>query len=1276
MSIATTAPDKYAFQDLACIDLMLRFALAGSATFTIESGAEDADLIIGQGADAVRYEIQVKGAAGAVGTDELAKWLLHFPAYRDDDTALERLIADPRRLFVLVASGRCRDALAGLVAHDDWTGGPSGGATPAAVNEIRDAFGRADPDGAGETDLHRRRITHRDAVAARLKHRPVADALRRVIVIERATRPWLEQRICAALTRRGLPPDRCNAGVAVLRAVVDAARGTGEDALAPAETALRAVLPATLAPANYELRGDEVTLEAELTSANALLLSGVGRSGKTTTALWLGSRFETRGFEVRRLASVEAAEAFLDDPVRGARLAILDDPLGGAQPVPRPDDALLRLERLIGRRRSDRRLVVAQGRERLLEVTRELDVAAVLTGGRGWWDTSDAPLPFLAALWTGAAQRHGFPENLAVRVAAGLADGSVALGAGALDFLARAGGRLPANAGLEQAIRLARTDAKALGDALAGQARSLTLLPAMLLASDARAPLHPVELAFVQGAGGGTLPGLTTHFGTSFTLGGGRRGARPFPNYGSAPATDPATRSDLDVLERLHVAGQDGSGRLAFSHRFYREAVEASLRNPTAGAADALMEAHRRALFSRASATSRAAARNLDLLLHLMAGRPSGREAVFRRAAEGLGSYFPPTRDICFDFLVRHVAEAAVLTGAAVVDWLHRVTHVDLSELQWLGDEAVVPVDGEIDDEGAFSFLALTPRAAVASTLAALDGPGPLPPPRDAARALRHLRVRPGRMTAVQAGRLLSYEEGVIRGEAARCWLSEPRTGDAAILDRLLRDGNPLVAIGTYKGVLVSLAVCAAERRDTLGSLLARIAAGPVGALALMDRLIVFERQIHGHKAAAWTLFGHVMPAALRALPPQTRFDKARLANVMAHAARRLQPRRLAAIAREWSAWLGRASSAGVHLGSFATAIVPVLVEGTRAEPRARAGLLASILATRPTGALLPMIADAVDAWDELTADERTTLLEALRSGARDDRWRAATALTRRKVPLVVMAALLPAGTALTDAPARLAATVPGPLLEACLAVHCATPGRLHAVSTRDRSSPWEGVAALVATTGDWRLLRTIFGHVAEEEDEAAVAAVVAAAVPGDAEGTFELMMAETMLRDHAHLGEGWHLLLVHAPDASTRVRWLDEIASAASAIFEDRDDLDSLMRDPAQAQEILRRLPGDTSIEALATSLLQLGKASGRELLAKSFDLFRLILAKSPPKILGVVDAVFDALGRAFDLPADLKEDVQKVRVSIIEAAAPIRERWAPEVPIRDWVDPGPDAL
>jgi hypothetical protein len=101
MSIARTAPQKFDFQDIVCIEMMLRFAHVPEARFFVEPpNGEDGELHLVPSTSALDAEIQVKGASGAVTLAVIATCLAHTPPRTENNTLLERLLANPQRLAV------------------------------------------------------------------------------------------------------------------------------------------------------------------------------------------------------------------------------------------------------------------------------------------------------------------------------------------------------------------------------------------------------------------------------------------------------------------------------------------------------------------------------------------------------------------------------------------------------------------------------------------------------------------------------------------------------------------------------------------------------------------------------------------------------------------------------------------------------------------------------------------------------------------------------------------------------------------------------------------------------------------------------------------------------------------------------------------------------------------------------------------------------------------------------------------------------------------------
>lgn len=1267
MSIATVSPNKYHFQDLVCLELMLRFEFVGDASFTVESGVEDGDLRVGSGKDASHYEIQVKGADGPVAIGQLGKWLLHTPRNVSGQTALERLMADPTRYFVLIASGRCTDDVAALRFAEDWRGQAHTHVSLATANAVMAAFGAAEPEGTEGLPLHAARIAHRDAVHPRLKVMAVARALRRMVILEEVDQSKVERWIDAHLVARGMPFDRVEEARSSLISVIRHARGDGKDALFRLDDKLRKLLPKTIAPPRYIGRGSEDELTDELKGENRLLLSGVGRSGKSVTARHLGAQFERQGFSVGWFTTVEAAAAFLEDPAAGPRLAVIDDPLGDSRHP--PEATLAKLNRLIATVRDDRRLIVAQGQEPLLEAAHAKRLAEIRSGGASWHDFSRPSPSFLEAFWKDASTLHGFPKRLIDPVAT-LLSANAAPGVGALDFLSRSGDQLSEDDGADDALRLAARDARLTGSLLRSRMASQSTATALILSSTDVERVSATELGFVQGKGGQMLPSYADFTGHSSTLGVNAVPAKPFPDYDVPPATDAATRADLGLFDRLHVVDVDRSSDIKLSHGFYREALSSTV--PTSSfESNELLTMHRRALFSRSAATTRAAARNLDVLMDLIGATDEARRLVFEQAIDGLHSYFLATRDICFAFLLRYAGEAVRLVEHTSVNaWVQTVTFISLDQVQWFGDDAIQPIDGEV------AFLPVpskAPLSAVRSTLDALAGNGALPSPREAAAALGWLKRRPGLLSAFQAERLLSYQEGIIRAEAVRVWLSRPREADAALLARIGRDEHPLVAIGALRGLRDGLRDCGVGRRTVLRQLMSIIVSRPTGALAVMDDLVLFERTRCGlpgrrrDTQADWILFAQTMPTALLSLPAETSFDTAKFANVLDEAKALIPTTLMVRICIEWLAWLVRMAASGRTPGDFESTVVPILIEATHAAPQSRGDLISKALQTPQTHLLLRFIGDAVDKWGDLTVGERNALIEALRQDSADAHWRRAAALTRRTVPQEVQQAVLPAGTSLSSAVQDLRTNMPEPLLRACLSLHCGHPTEVGGIAHSQGVPPWQEIVGIVALEAGSPMIEIILPYLCRHVDAEQLGAAVAEGVGRVSDSIFSTLVAESGYPGREVPAPGWKALFAGVPDTETRERWYDELAAASPWLFDDFADIDALLTDRQDAHAVEIRLVTDIALARLVVEYKEgpdfnagWGQLSSR---------FEATLDAGKPRLFRFFDGCVALLRNHGTPSAGLAKKIEARRAEIFEDKMEIYGRYHPHIQVQGWV-------
>lgn len=1303
MSIARTAPGKYELQDLVCIELVLRFGKEAVGRFVVEpKGGEDGALFTA-GATPQHYEIQGKGAAGQVSLAELALWLTHFPEHGDSNMLLERLLADPVRHLVIVASGRVADALDPLVAPANWRGQPLS-APPATLAQLLLATFRASPiEGQAAKDLGVRRSAHHARIAAALKKAQLAKILRRIVIIERATTTTVTSWIGDHLKRLGVPDDSLDDAINRLKANVGLRRNGTDDLAATLFAQIERDTPASVRPAYYVSRGDEADWVNLLRTGYALLLSGVTRSGKSFAARWVAAEFEASGFRIEEFTTLEAAERYLLDPAGGGRIAIVDDPLGGAHPVSDPDRQLQRLSALLPRVKPARRLIVAQGRERLLETAAASDLAALTHHGHRWADLGRRSPGFLADLWAELADLHGVAEPLRSAMEDAVRAEAVWLEPGSLDYLANLPEAATGTMTVDAAARAASIDAVSLSHALNLEAKSRDLLPALAIASEPQAPAPWSEIAFVCGEGGDTKPSRADKLGMMIVIGGPSRSATPLPDYDAVPVLDLAATDDLDRLERRHILTTDAAGRSGFTHPFYHAAAAACFRNPGPAAAAAMLSMHERALFARDVNTARAAARSLDRLLENAGSRSGVADALFRRAEDGLESLYPAVRDLCFAFLMRHTAQADPVLDGGLARAVHAVSSVELESLEWINGEAMFPVSGEIRDDALVRGIIGPKHAAVAAILGPLAvAGGSALTPEAAAEAMLYFKRNGEDMARGHIANLLAYDEAVIRAEAVKAWLRRPRDDDEDILARIFADTHPLVARRALGAGIAGYQASSTYRQKIILSGLSGMAVSPANAALFLDRLVLFDRDhvIEGEKP--WIVFATLMPLVFDALPVGASFIEARLHNAMLEAGPILSPEDLARICDRWVAWIERMDRAGHWLDDFALGVTDILFRFLGDRPDLRADIVARLVSLRLTTSLLTILKDAVDHWPSLSSGEQAAVISALTADAIDTRWRKAVALTRTEVPEAVQAALIAPDVRLADDIDAVRTAIGSDLFAACVAVQAGYPSLLSEWRALEPAPLWKAALEQVVADPNDPLFAAAFSRAMSMSSFGGqdVMPSLIAAAHINADAVFEHLVEHSIYDGGRQHATHWQVLLEVGPASGDRSAWFDRLADVSPEVVDNFTRLDVWITDAEYRAEIEARLATD---ETVLRSLLMMADLleTTRRIGAQDRDdpsfaedypgftepaeigetfgkVIAALVTQSPPRFLATLDVATRILGEEELLTAEVKAALEATREVLLASISAARKSYSAADRARaptDWLTAQPSA-
>jgi hypothetical protein len=294
MSIAKTAPSKFEFQDLVCVELALRFRQVADLAMKIEPpGGEDAEMSLTLSGVPALIEVQIKGASTAVTIRDIVEMLAHFPPRQATGCLVERLLGDDSRYALIVVAGRCDDSASRYVVYPAWSGEPhtSGKIRVEDARLLLEELGKIDPPGTDSGELNDERRARCAVLASNVDAGEMRDAGRRLVVLERFTRGELDKS-CEHILRaqHHVPSDRTAGTLRSLRDEVARAKQQALDAIPLIRTALARYSGQLLLPFGYVDRGSEDEWISELSRYNVLLLSGPPRCGKSDAAAeWLAT---------------------------------------------------------------------------------------------------------------------------------------------------------------------------------------------------------------------------------------------------------------------------------------------------------------------------------------------------------------------------------------------------------------------------------------------------------------------------------------------------------------------------------------------------------------------------------------------------------------------------------------------------------------------------------------------------------------------------------------------------------------------------------------------------------------------------------------------------------------------------------------------------------------------------------------------------------------------------------------------------------------------------
>ena len=281
-------------------------------------------------------------------------------------------------------------------------------------------------------------------------------------------------------------------------------------------------------------------------------------------------------------------------------------------------------------------------------------------------------------------------------------------------------------------------------------------------------------------------------------------------------------------------------------------------------------------------------------------------------------------------------------------------------------------------------------------------------------------------------GRLLSYGEGLMRGEAAATWVSRERNGDDNILRRLSSDNHPKVVAGTVNSALKAWLGCCEERQSALLEVIEAWCDRPDTAAVVLRVLLAHFYDDHelydkedDTEPKCWSVFAELFPKAIHRFPISFWLSDERMYSVCQSALQHLPEQAAFKVALAWADMLDRKVREGRLPSDFELGVPASLMASLALTPPLRKQVLERLLSIPSTGAALVFVAELTSEWENLTADERALVQDCLTEDRPDSVWLQASILTRAEVPPELERLILGDQRLLRAAPSELVQCMP-----------------------------------------------------------------------------------------------------------------------------------------------------------------------------------------------------------------------------------------------------------
>lgn len=1236
MSIEIIGQEKYNFQDLVCVYILLIHQGLPVASFLVEpENGEDAEIHFQNG---LKIEVQVKGAEQPVTLKSIAQMLSHFQNKTDLNCLLERIHSENKNVL-FVMTGRCDDKAKAFLKPlqtniCDYT---ETKLPKKYQDELKKSFFELPWK---ETNLFQKRKKRFEEFVN--KEGCFSSAFERIHICENIKIEELKHLITSELQSNFyVSPDRTYNAIKRLTDLVVKGKRSG-CIFNSFSRELAHLSGNSLFPDNYVKRSDEAYLLQEVRDKNVLLLSGTPRSGKTTTAKYIASKLQRMGVDSKIVASIVDAERLLLDPSSHTKLVILDDPFEQTQNI---SQDWHRLCLLLEKANGSRKLIVSQPQEKILEYNTTDSLKRCSISGYCWYDISDLKFVFLKDLWLQLCLRHSISEQIKSIILNYLSKHLIE--PGCLTHLASNINSFSGDMNEDDLMRFARQDASKFYGIL--KSKDLDTLTFILsISTTPLTGITELDLAFLLSSDE-ELPSKNQTYGEVISL--GDDGKFEPPRYSVHHEVVDLYEGKINSLDEMNVIFIDEEDVFNFSHSFYRSAAEQYIFSFKKRKAKKVLDYINKGLFCANPRVASSVASNLGWIISELSKLGFSKE-IFQLTYEGLGSRYPAVQDICFAHLVDNIKSLPEELGE-LQTLVSKVTYEDYNQLYWQEEHAVWGpyrfmqrhrlVDNIEDFAHSFS-----------------EKEDVYYPPEIIFSIIDYFSTDPKKYNLNSLHKFMTYPEAIIRSKAISVWM---RTKDICQKSSQLifSHKHPRTSVEILKGAFGIWKNLKEDEKSVFTNGLSQVASTPESAISMLS-ILAKAYKYDSSDTSSWELFSKVLPSVLVHLPTEARLNGSSLYTSISDSIGKVDGIYSINICKAWLNQLERRLSIGMLPGDYELGVADIIIQATVQEPQLREGLVQDIFEINSLPLQLVSFKDLIYSWEVLSKNEKKLLLNLAVESEKKD-WFVSTLLTFKDMPSEYYDLIETVKFFSDNSVKEIKNNLPFAILQKAVQIHCGDPqplwwiGLHHHDSKKMNSLIWEIASDLEHPLCDicWQEI-TLSGS---RDDE--IAMLISTKSVEDIDVILNLLLKKKLNCVGDFMPQSWAALFSLATSEEKKETIVDKLDEFLPIILEDISDLSLWIEDKELWPLFLTKLKLDYQY----IHLLKYSKDIEQE---NIIQFFQILCGDALPRLHGTCGRLIEYFNRlGLEEPNALIELLQEHREKIIYSKShdmsfsiPALENWS----------------